>query len=86
MEEVKKKKIISVKNARYPESLCIRKKVNFQRKVCICECPDTLKYMMACDGCDHCMVPWPPCLFQRAPQGDWYIVQTVKNMSYMTLV
>ena len=65
MEEVRK--FISVKNARYPESLCIGEKTNFQRKVCICECPDTLKYMVAYD---HCMVPWPPCMCQRAPQND----------------
>ena len=55
MEEVKK--FISVKNARYPESLCIGEKANFQRKVtvCICECPDTLKHMVACDGCHHAL-------------------------------
>ena len=80
--EVKKKKIITVKNARYPENLYVGEKANFQRKVCICECPDTLKHMVDCDGCDHCMVPWPPCMGQHAPQSDWYnIVQTVKNMS-----
>ena len=39
MEEVKK--IITVKNARYPENLYIGEKANFGRKVCICECPDT---------------------------------------------
>ena len=36
-------------------------KENFQRKVCICECPDTLKHTaVACDGymITACMVPW----------------------------
>ena len=61
MEEVKK--IIAVKNARYPENLYIGEKASFRRKVCNCECPDTLKHMVACDGCDHCMVPWPPCMY-----------------------
>ena len=45
MEEVKK--IISVKNAWYPESLYIGEKANFRCKVCICECPDTWWPVMA---------------------------------------
>ena len=46
---------------------------------------DTLKHMVTYDDCDHCMVPWPPCMCQCTPQSDWYnIVQTVKNMSIAT--
>ena len=52
----------------------IREKANFRRIVCTYECPDTLKYMVACDGYDHCMVPWLPCMCQRAAQGDCIVV------------
>ena len=43
----KVKKIIAVKNARYPENLYNGEKANFRHKMCICECPDTLKHVMA---------------------------------------
>ena len=75
MEEIKKKSSQSrTQGTQRPLQ------ANFRRKVCICECPDTLKHMVACDGCDHCMILWPPCMCQCAPQSDWYnIVQTEEH-------
>ena len=73
MEEVKKNHASQSRMQGTQRTFTSEKKQTFDVKcmcVCTCKCPDTLKHMVACDGCDNSMVPWPPCICQRAPQSN----------------